>query len=92
MDSYSEKEEKTFRENLMRTLTKQDNILERIEAQVLKTNGRVNKHDWYFTAMWWALGLVGAFILYTVPTVIKFINNINRMNQQLTQIQNENNK
>lgn len=90
MDSYSEKEEQTFRNGLMREMAKQNESLSRIETQVLKTNGRVNKHDWYFTACWWALGLVGVLMAYTAPVVIKFVNNINKMNQQLTQLVKEN--
>ena len=40
MNEY-QSEEKTFRDNLFERLDKQDNVLERIEAQTLKTNGRV---------------------------------------------------
>lgn len=89
MDSYSEKEERTFRSELFRRLDDQDDELNEIKVQTLKTNGRVNKHDWYFTSLWWAIGLIGAFIAYTAPTVVKFVSTINRMNHQLTQLQNE---
>lgn len=59
-EQYSQKEENTFRKELFRRMDNQDTDLKEIKIQTLKTNGRVNKHDWYFKAMWWVLGTVVA--------------------------------
>lgn len=61
---YSQKEENTFRETLKLTLAKQDEMLKKIYEQTLKTNGRVNKHDWYFSILWWGLGLLGSALVF----------------------------
>jgi len=42
-------------------------MLKEIKEQTLKTNGRVNKHDWYFKAMWWALGAIWTVTLIGIP-------------------------
>lgn len=44
------------------------------KEQAIKTNGRVNKHDWYFKAMWWALGAAWTVILIGVPLLYKLLN------------------
>ena len=67
---YSQKEENTFRENLKETLSNQDTMLNKIYEQTLKTNGRVNKHDWYFKLMWWVLGVFGTIGLYIIGEYI----------------------
>jgi len=67
---YSQKEENTFRDSLKTTLKNQDDMLQKIYAQTLKTNGRVNKHDWYFSIMWWGLGLIGSGIVFLLTEAI----------------------
>jgi len=42
-------------------------MLKEIKEQTVKTNGRVNKHDWYFKAMWWALGAIWTVTLIGIP-------------------------
>ena len=42
-------------------------MLREIKEQTLKTNGRVNKHDWYFKAMWWALGGLCSLSFIIIP-------------------------
>ncbi len=42
-------------------------MLKEIKEQTIKTNGRVNKHDWYFKAMWWALGTIWTVTLIGIP-------------------------
>lgn len=37
------------------------------KEQTIKTNGRVNKHDWYFKVIWWALGSAWTLVLIGVP-------------------------
>lgn len=74
---YSQKEENTFRESLKDSLKKQDEVLKNLEStlnktyeQTLKTNGRVNKHDWYFSILWWGLGLIGSGIVFLLTEAI----------------------
>lgn len=43
MEEFNQKEENTFRKNLFGRMDNQDIILERIEEQTKKTNGRVTK-------------------------------------------------
>lgn len=73
---YSQKEENTFRETLKDILKKQDEVLKNLEStlnktyeQTLKTNGRVNKHDWYFQILWWGLGLIGSALVFIVAEI-----------------------
>src|SRR5574343_330501 len=35
--------------------------------QAQATNGRVNKHDWYFKIAWWGLGAISSVLLIGVP-------------------------
>ena len=70
---YSQKEENTFRDSLKTTLKNQDDMLQKIYTQTLKTNGRVNKHDWYFSIMWWGLGLIGSGIVFLLTEAIQKI-------------------
>ncbi len=46
--------------------------------QARTTNGRVNKHDWYFKAMWWALGAAWIVLLVGLPLLYQiFIYTLN---------------
>ncbi len=83
-NSYQDREIDHFMEEFDKRMTHQDGMLSEIRIQALKTNGRVNKHDWYFTALWWALGLVGALILYTAPSVISFVAHINELDAKVS--------
>lgn len=58
------------------------------KVQVYKTNGRVTKHDWYFRALWWALGICGTILVLIVPSIIKFINHITILDQKVTDLNN----
>lgn len=58
------------------------------KIQVYKTNGRVNKHEWYFKALWWAFGICGTILLLIASKVITFINHITVLDQEISQITN----
>lgn len=64
---YSKREQDHFQTEILGRMDKQDIQLNRIEAQTIKTNGRVTKHDWYFKIMWWMLGIIGAVLLTMLP-------------------------
>lgn len=59
------------------------------KAQVYKTNGRVNKHDWYFKALWWGLGIVGTILMLSGWRIIQFIDHINKLDYEISQITSE---
>lgn len=41
--------------------------------QAQRTNGRVNRHDWYFKAVWWALGAAWSLLLLGVPLLWRLL-------------------
>lgn len=43
------------------------------KVQAQKTNGRVNRHDWYFKAIWWALGAAWTLILIGIPLLYNLL-------------------
>lgn len=75
--NYSKREQDFFRDELFKRMDKQDNMLERIESQTLKTNGRVTrledrvadyntykaKTDELINFRWWIVGAVAAISL-----------------------------
>jgi len=59
MKETSDARHNDYKETNMKFMEALKTIETKIDAtlsQALKTNGRVNKHDWYFKAAWWALG------------------------------------
>lgn len=42
-------------------------------VQAQKTNGRVNKHEWYFKAIWWALGAAWVVLLIGIPLLYQLL-------------------
>jgi hypothetical protein len=56
------------------------------KAQVYKTNGRVNKHDWYFKALWWGLGILGTILLLTAGKIITFVSHVYELDREVSQI------
>jgi hypothetical protein len=69
-DKYSQKEEETYRKGISDQLTEIKELLTKTYEQTLKTNGRVNKHEWYFTTIWWVIstffvsGILAFFVNY----------------------------
>jgi len=53
---------------------KMDAKLDKILEQTLKTNGRVNKHDFFFKIMWWSLGFVASILVIGIPLLYKLYN------------------
>lgn len=53
---------------------KMDAKLDKILEQTIKTNGRVNKHDWYFKASWWLMGTLTTIMFIGIPLLYKLYN------------------
>lgn len=65
-EPYSKREQDYFFQEVFKRMDKQDSYLDRIEKQTLKTNGRVNKLEWWRSAILWAFGV---FLALLVPLV-----------------------
>lgn len=87
-NTYQDREIDHFMNEFDKRMTHQDDMLGEIKLQTLKTNGRVNKHDWYFTILWWAVGVIGTLILISAGSIIRFINHITALDQKVTDINN----
>ena len=85
-EKYSQKEENTFRTELFRRMDVQDKSLTEITKKLDYTNGSVREHKFYFKALWWGFGLIGAFIIYIFPTVTEFVKHINQLDNRVTQL------
>lgn len=57
--------------------------------QARKTNGRVNKHDWYFKLIWWSLGAFWTLTLIFAPIVYRYITNKLRIINNIALQQNQ---
>lgn len=78
---YNNRELDHYFKDLFGRMEKQDKNLETIKEQTIKTNGRVNKHDWNFKALWWGLGALWTLLLLGVPITYKIV--INDLNYKI---------
>lgn len=70
---YSNRELEHYFKDLFGRMETQDRTLGEIRDQTIKTNGRVNRHDWYFKALWWSLGAMWTALLIGVPILYKIV-------------------
>ena len=59
------------------------------KQQAYKTNGRVNKIEWQIKAFWWGLGVLWTLLALSLPTIIRFIGQVNRLNITVSQLNND---
>ena len=64
--NYSKRELDFFIKEIRDTLEIQNQMLARIETQVLKTNGRVNKLEFWRNAIGWGFGVIMTVVLFTI--------------------------
>lgn len=64
--NYSKRELDYFMKEIKETLELQNKMLARIETQVLKTNGRVNKLEFWRNAIAWGFGVFVTVVLFTL--------------------------
>lgn len=69
--NYSKREVDHYFTDLFTRMDKQDFYLQEIKMQVTKTNGRVNKLEWWKSAFVWALGAMWTMTLIVVPLLYK---------------------
>lgn len=67
--NYSKRELDTAITAIKDHLTKQDETLSRIEMQTTKTNGRVNKLEYWRNAVAWGFGI----LIILVPSLITLL-------------------
>lgn len=70
---YSKREQDNFHDELMKRMDKQDVVLERIETQTTRTNGRVSKLEWWSGMFRWALSSLIIFVVVISPVLWYFI-------------------
>lgn len=91
--SYSEKEERTYREALQAQLGRQDEFLSRIEIKIDNALDKVKRHDWYFSALWWCFGVIGtitiAVVGWLVPKTFEYSKKIDTIATLLDERNNE---
>jgi hypothetical protein len=51
-----------------------DKKLDIILEQTSRTQTKVDKHEWYFRAFWWALGALWVIVVIGVPFLYKLYN------------------
>ncbi len=64
--NYSKRELDHYFGDIKETLRSQNEILARIETQVLKTNGRVNSLEFWRNAIGWGFGVILTVSLFTL--------------------------
>lgn len=64
--NYSKRELDHYFGDIKETLRNQNEILARIETQVLKTNGRVNRLEFWRNAIGWGFGVILTVSLFTL--------------------------
>jgi len=70
-EPYSKREQDYHFKVILDKLEKQDEVLELIKIQTTKTNGRVNKLEWWRSGLIWAGGIVGTICLMFIPIFLK---------------------
>lgn len=70
-EPYSKREQDYHFKVILDKLEKQDEVLELIKVQTTKTNGRVNKLEWWRSGIIWAGGVVGTICLMFIPIFLK---------------------
>jgi hypothetical protein len=70
-EPYSKREQDYHFKVILDKLEKQDEVLELIKVQTTKTNGRVNKLEWWKSGIIWAGGIVGTICLMFIPIFLK---------------------
>lgn len=70
-EPYSKREQDYHFKVILDKLEKQDEVLELIKVQTTKTNGRVNKLEWWRSGLIWAGGIVGTICLMFIPIFLK---------------------
>lgn len=64
--NYSKREQDHFYNDIKERLEKQDGMLTKILEQALKTNGRVNKLEFWRNAIGWGFGVIMTIVLFTI--------------------------
>ena len=62
--TYTDREINHFISDLKSHLKRQDEVLARIETQVLKTNGRVTALEFWQSSIKWAWGVIVTILLF----------------------------
>ena len=62
--NYSKRELDHYFKDIKDTLNKQNQVLERIENQTTKTNGRVSRLEFWRNAIGWAFGVIMTLVLF----------------------------
>lgn len=66
-NSYSKREQDHYFSDMFDRMDKQDITLARIEAQTIRTNGRVSRLEWWRGTIIWCLGIIGAALITLLP-------------------------
>lgn len=64
--AYSKREQDHYQTDMKNRMDKQDEMLSRILDQALKTNGRVNKLEFWRNAIGWGFGVIMTIVLFTI--------------------------
>lgn len=64
--NYSKREQDHFQNDIKSRMDKQDEMLSKILDQTLKTNGRVNKLEFWRNAIAWGFGVMFTIVLFVI--------------------------